>query len=151
MAIYSAGVVTSQPSLARLAHLEVRASASKRAAILEVGFTATASNSTLGCAVGLGRCPIMGVNPTSPVTVLPSNPADQAGTVQVATAWGTPPTVPDKFLRRVHANSASPGIGAVWTFPRGLVLPVSSSVALYALTSAVGLAVAVDAWVFIDE
>jgi hypothetical protein len=110
---------------------------------MEIGlFLAAATASTFG----LGRPQAIGVTPTSPVTVLQEDPGDPAGTVQTALAWGTAPTVPLQFFRRISLP-ATIGTGVIWTFPRGLVIPISSSLVVWNIT-ATGVA---DIYVVIDE
>ena len=95
---------------------------------------------------GLGRPGAIGVTPTSPVAVLPEDSANPGGTVQSALAWGTGPTAPTNFFRRIGLP-ATIGTGVIWTFPKGLVIPVSSSIVLWNL-AANGV---VDAYVVVDE
>ena len=142
MAIYSLANRTTGTSSGAAA-LEIRTTSTDRAVILEIGiFLAAATASTYG----IGRPQAIGVTPTSPVTVLAEDAAAPAGTVQTALAWGTGPTVPLQFFRRI-ALPATVGTGVIWTFPRGLIIPVSSSIVLWNLaTNGV-----VDCYVVIDE
>jgi hypothetical protein len=61
-------------------------------------------------------------------------------------AWGTAPTAPTNFLRRVTLP-ATIGAGIIWTFPRGLVIPVSSSIVIWNI----GTNSVADIWIVIDE
>lgn len=144
MAYYSLGVRTSGVTSATAAW-EIRTSANVRARLMEVGiFMAAATASTYG----LGRPAAIGVTPTSPVDFLPEDFADPtvSGQVQSALAWTTGPTVPAAFLRRI-SMPATIGTGIIWTFPKGIVIPVSSSIVLWNLaTNGV-----VDAYAVIDE
>lgn len=142
MAVYSLGVRTSNVTIAN-ACLEIRTAATDRARIMEMGiFMAAATASTFG----IGRPQAIGITPTSPVTVLSEEFADPAGTVTTALAWGTGPTVPTAFLRRVTLP-ATIGAGVVLTFPRGLIIPISSSIVVWNIT---GTGVS-DIYVVIDE
>jgi len=144
MARYTLGVRTSSGTSGAAAW-EIRTSANVRARILEVGvFLAAATASTYG----LGRPAAIGVTPTSPVDFQPEDPADPivVGQVQSALAWATGPTVPAAFLRRIGLP-ATIGTGVIWTWPNGLVIPISSSIVLWNLaTNGV-----VDAYAVIDE
>jgi len=102
-----------------------------RARVVEIGFFLAAATTTT---IGLGRPAAIGVTPTSPVDFLPEDPNDvlASGVVQSAVAWGTGPTVPTAFLRRI-SFPATIGTGVIWTFPEGLVIPVSSSIVLWNL------------------
>jgi hypothetical protein len=82
----------------------------------------------------LGRPAAIGVTPTSPVTVLAEDPAEAAGTLNTAVAWGTGPTVPANFFRAILLP-ATIGTGVIWTFPRGLVIAISSSLVLWNLAA----------------
>ena len=104
-----------------------------RVKIVELGFflaTATAS------IIGLGRPAAIGVTPTDPVDFLQEDPNDvlASGVIQSALAWATPPTIPAAFPRRI-ALPATIGTGVIWTFSPGLVIPVSSSIVLWNLST----------------
>jgi hypothetical protein len=109
---------------------EIRTGATPgRAKLLELGVflqAATASD------YSLGRPAAIGVTPTGPVDFLVEDPADvlASGVVQSALAWGTPPTAPTAFFRRVEFP-ATVGSGVIWTFPKGLTIAVSSSLVLW--------------------
>jgi hypothetical protein len=130
MAIYSlanrtTGVTTATPAL------ELRTGATLRAKVLEIDvFLAAATASTYG----IGRPQAIGVTPTAPVSVQPEDSADPAGSAQTALAWGTPPTIPLAFFRRI-ALPATIGTGVIWTFPRGLVIPAANSLVLWNLAT----------------
>jgi hypothetical protein len=113
---------------------EIRAAATPgRAKLLELGiFLSAATASTYG----LGRPAAIGVTPTSPVDFLPEDPADvlASGALQSALAWATGPTVPAAFLRRINLP-ATIATGVIWTFPKGIVIPVSSSLVLWNLAA----------------
>ena len=109
---------------------EIRTGATPgRARIIELGFFLAAATATV---VGLGRPAAIGVTPTSPVNFLPEDPNDviASGVIQSALAWVTPPTVPVSFLRRLSLP-ATIGTGVIWTFPEGLIIPVSSGIVLW--------------------
>ncbi len=142
MAIYSLANRTTNITIAN-ACLEIRTAATDRPRIMEIGiFLAAATASTFG----LGRPQAIGITPTTPVIVLQEDPGDPVGTVQTALAWGTGPTVPLQFLRRISLP-ATIGTGVIWTFPRGLIIPISSSIVIWNIT-ATGV---VDIHVVIDE
>jgi len=113
---------------------EIRTGATPgRARLLEIGiFLAAATAST----IGLGRPQAIGLTPTSPVNFLPEDPNDVIadGVIQSALAWATGPTIPTAFLRRISLP-ATVGTGVIWTFPTGIVIPVSSSIILWNLAT----------------
>ena len=97
--------------------------------LMELGlFLAAATASTYG----LGRPAAIGITPTTPVDFLTEHPNDvlASGVVQSALAWGTGPTAPVNFQRRI-ALPATIGVGVIWTFPEGIVIPVSSALVLW--------------------
>jgi hypothetical protein len=142
MAIYSLASRTSATAIGTC--WELRSTATDRLFIREIGITlATAVASTFG----LGRPAAIGVTPTSPVTVLAMDPGNPAGTGTNALAWGTAPTAPVAFLRRIGLP-ATIGAGVIWSFGgQGLVVPVSSSIVVYNIT----LNGTADIYVDIDE
>lgn len=97
--------------------------------LVEIGiFLAAATASQFG----IGRPQAIGITPTSPVDFLPKDPNDliASGSLQSALAWGTGPTVPTTFFRRISLP-ATIGTGVIWTFPVGVVVPVNSSLVLW--------------------
>lgn len=111
---------------------EIRTGATPgRAKLIELGFTLAAATASV---IGLGRPQAIGITPTTPVDFLPEDPNDvvASGVVQSSLAWGTGPTIPVSFLRRI-ALPATIGVGVIWTFPKGTVIPVSSSIILWNL------------------
>jgi len=104
-----------------------------RAKLIEIGFFVVTATAT---AIGLGRPAAIGVTPSSPVDFLPEDPNDvvATGVVQSALTWGTAPTVPTAFLRRVSLPDVI-GTGVIWTFPKGITIPVSSGLVLWNLAA----------------
>jgi len=113
------------------ASVEWHTPATTRARIMEVGIiqvTATAQS------LGLGRPQAQGITPVD-VLFQPDDPADPTSTMEGALSWATSPTVPLVFHRRWNSAAAA-GVGIIWTFPRGLVVPVSASIVLWNITTA---------------
>ena len=100
-----------------------------RAKVLEIGVTLAAATAST---YAIGRPAATGITPTDPVNFLPQDPNDVIadGVVQSAVAWGTGPTVPAGYLRRISLP-ATIGAGVIWTFPEGLFIPVSSSIVVW--------------------
>jgi len=142
MAIYSIARRTSNVTIAN-ACFELRSNTLNRPRILEIGLSINAATASV---FGLGRPQAIGITPTSPVDMQPEDSPDPIDTTfETALAWGTGPTVPLVFLRQVSLP-ATIGAGITWTFPNGLVIPVSSSIVLWNVT---GVSVA-DVWVVAD-
>ena len=142
MAVYSLSQRTSATAAASAAW-EIRTAAGDRAVLLELGISQVTA---VAGVYGLGRPAAIGVTPTSPQTFLAEDFADPASTVQASVAWATGPTVPANFFRRV-ACPATIGAGVIWTFPRGLVVPISSSIIIWILATAP----VCDVWAVIDQ
>src|SRR5207247_1118984 len=106
-------------------------------------FLAAATASTYA----IGRPAAIGVTPTAPVTVIAEDPAHPAGTVTTAVAWGTGPTVPANFFRAISLP-ATVGAGVIWTFPRGMLIPVSCGLVCWNLATN---SAAVDNVAVVDE
>ena len=112
--------------------LEIRTGATPgRVKILEIGlFLAEATATT----IGIGRPAAIGVPATIPVDFLPEDPNDvlASGVVWFDQAWVGPPTIPVDFLRRISLP-ATIGTGVIFSFPKGLTLPVSGGLVLWNL------------------
>jgi len=136
MAYTSLGVLTTGTSSGTAAW-EIRANASSRIRIMELGFFLTAATASQ---IGLGRPAAIGVTPTSPVDFPMEDPADfnVAGECQSALAWTTGPTAPTAFYRRIGLP-ATIGVGVIWTWPKGLVIPASGSMVLWNLAASSAL------------
>lgn len=142
MAIAACAIRTSNLTITQ-ASAELRTTAAVVARVLELSLiqaTATAQS------LGLGRPQALGVTPGTTTTFVRENSADPACVTTVSASWATSPTVPLTFLRRWN-SAATIGVGIVWTFPRGLVVPVSSSLVVWNITAAV----ATDLNLVIDE
>ena len=113
---------------------ELRTAAAGRPRMLELSLiqaTATAQS------LGLGRPQAIGITPVN-VLFQADDPGDPASAQNASLSWGTSPTVPLIFQRRWN-SAATIGVGIVWTFPRGMVIPVSSSIVVWNITTAVAL------------
>ncbi|HEV8642159.1 MAG TPA: hypothetical protein VGV13_13750 [Methylomirabilota bacterium] len=141
MAIYSLSQRTTNVTIAN-ACLEIRTASTDRPRIMEIGLTLNAATASV---FGLGRPQAIGITPVN-VAFLAEDSGDPASTINGSLSWATGPTVPLNVFRRASLP-ALVGAGIVWTFPRGLVIPVSSSLVLWNI-SATG---AVDVWVVVDE
>jgi hypothetical protein len=144
MALYTHAARTSNVTTGA-ACWELRSSATDRVRVREIGITLAAATAS---SFGLGRPAAIGVTPTSPVTVVAEDTGEPTGTAQTALAWGTGPTIPAVFLRRI-GFPATIGSGIIWSWWNGpgLLIPVSSSLILWNLaTNGVS-----DVYVVLDE
>lgn len=110
---------------------QLRTGSTRDMRIYEVGvFTTTAVAGT----VQLARSTAVGTSPTSTGTGAAHDAISGAGVAVVDTAATgiTVATVPF----RTAVFPATIGSGAIWTFPGGLVLPISSGLSLWQTTTA---------------
>lgn len=111
---------------------------------MEIGLSQVAATAGV---FGIGRPAAIGVTPTTPITWLDEQDGNgPVGLTTSALAWGTGPTVPANFLRRI-ACPATIGAGVIFTFPRGLGLPVSGSIVIWIIATAP----VCDVWGCVDE
>lgn len=142
MALASVAIRTSNLTISQ-GSAEIRTTAGVIATVLEcsvIQATATAMS------LGLGRPGALGITPGTTYTFQRDDAALPACVTTIAATWGTSPTAPTTYHRRWN-SAATIGVGIVWTFPRGLKIPVSSSLVLFNITAAV----AADLNVAIDE
>jgi hypothetical protein len=109
----AATIIASSDGMVRLMHSEITAWAQQANA----------------ATFGLGRPGTVGVDPTSPVTVVPSNPSDPAGKTTMCTAWTTTdPTAPSAYFRTWTVSVVADYAPSIhWYFPRGLCIPASGN------------------------
>lgn len=132
--------------------VDLGTAASDRARILEFGWTVSvASGTTPVLTVGLSRSTAVGTR-TTPTTMLAEDFGDPAATSTSATAWSVAPTLAATPLRRLAVNAV--GAGIVWTWPTagGLLVPISGSVVLHAITVAgTTPSFTLDGYIVVDE
>lgn len=126
VAIRTSNLTTNQASA------EIRTTASVKARMLELSLVqATGTAQSLG----VGRPAALGVTPGTTSTYQRDDSADPACVTTVSATWGTSPTAPTTYMRRWN-SAATIGVGIVWTFPRGIIIPVSASVVVFNITTA---------------
>jgi hypothetical protein len=128
MALYSIGRRTTGTTSGQAA-MDLACSTGIRPKVMEVGFFLAAATAST---YGLNRPTALGTR-TSPVALLAEDSADPALTgialIDSALAWSAQPTLAAEDLRRI-ALPATIGTGVIWTFPRGITLATSLSLAL---------------------
>jgi hypothetical protein len=145
MAIYSIANRTSATANAAAAQ-ETIAGSNLGYRLLEFGLSINAASASV---FGIGRPAATGITPTSPQTVLAEDGGNTAaGNTTTALAWGTGPTVPANFFRRVSLP-ATIGAGIIWTFPRGIIVLKTLSTVLW--NPGGGSNSVADSWVVLDE
>lgn len=106
---------------------QIRAGATRDLRVYEVGIvTSTAAAGT----VGLIRPTAVGATFTSTGTGQAYDPVSAAGVAVVDTAATTPPTIGTTYMRQ-FVFPATAGSGAIWSFPAGISVPISGSLALW--------------------
>ena len=144
MAIYSIGQRTTVTTIAA-ASWELRSASTGKPKVMELGYSLGAATASI---IGIGRPAAIGVTPTTPLTVIDESDGNgPTGLTTCAVAWGTAPTVPTNFFRRASLP-ATIGAGIIFTFPRGLGIPVSSSIVVWNITANSAV---VDVWAVVDE
>ena len=117
------------------ANCELRTTAGVKARVLEfslIQLTGTASS------YGFGRPAAQGITPGTTSTFQRDEPNDPACVTTISLTWGTSPTAPTNYHRRTN-TAATVGVGIVWSFPRGLIVPVSASLVCFNVTASVAL------------
>jgi len=136
MGLYSAANTT-PAAAAGAAYCTLHCVATERAYIREIGISLNAATAS---SVGLGR---PANTPTATTSVLGQahDAAEGAATVNMDTAWGTAPTAPTIFMRRV-VFPATAGVGLIWAFPPGseIIMPVSGWLTFWNFGGAAGSA-----------
>lgn len=108
---------------------EIINGANNEVRVMEIGITLQ-SSATGG--IGLGFPPVAGVTPGGLKSFVAEDPNDVsvANQLRGATSWGTGPTVPTSYIRRAQYKPFM-GLGTIWSFPFGLVIPASKTLAVY--------------------
>lgn len=131
MAIQSQGVRTTGLTIANAGY-GIYPPATVRPRILEISIiqaTATAMS------IGFGRPATVGT-PTTAILFQQEEVADPAAVLNGHLTWSAQPTAPTVYARRWN-SAATIGVGMVWSFPRGFVIPVSSVAVTWNITAAV--------------
>ena len=145
MSIYSVANRTTATATGTAA-LELIAGSNLGYRMLECGITINAATASV---FGLGRPAATGITPTSPVTVVAEDGGNTAtGNSTTALAWGTGPTAPTTYMRRVSLP-ATIGAGIIWTFPRGVIVLKTLSTVLF--NPSAGSNSVADVWDVVDE
>jgi hypothetical protein len=143
MAIFSCANRTSVATITTAAY-EMIAGANNAYSLKELGITINAATASV---IGFGVPAAIGITPAGGSTVQAEDSGNTtAGNTTTATTWGTGPTVPTTFFRRV-STPATIGAGIIWTFPRGLNTLKAKSTVLWNITANSVM----DVWVVVDE
>src|SRR5690349_21364756 len=133
MARYNIGFSKAALSAAGLI-AQLRAGSGRDLRIFEIGLFA---NTAVNAEVGLIRPTAVGATFTSTSVGAALDNASAAGVAVVDTAATTAPTIGTNYMRRIQLP-ATIGAGVIWTFPLGINVPVSTSIALWQITAGAG-------------
>ena len=143
MARYEIGVTKTTGAAAGLL-AQLRSGTARDIRLFEVGiFASTAVSGE----VALVRPTAVGATFTSSAVGASLDPATIAGVTVVDLVAGTAPTIGTNYMRRI-VLPGSIGAGVIWTFPQGISIPTSGSLALWQLSA---LAVTYSAYFDYDE
>ena len=134
MSLASIGVRTSNTTINN-ASVQLYTTAAVKFRLLEcslVQVTGTASS------YGLGRPAALAITPGTITVLQRDDSADPACVTSTALTYGTSPTAPTVYLRRWN-SAATVGVGIVWTFPRGIMIPVSGALVVFNVSATVAL------------
>ena len=139
MARYSLAVASVAATSAH-AFASIHTGANLVASIKEIGLTSeTQPLSTAGFAIGVpANTPVA----TTSTLGLAEDPSRPVSTVNIDTAWSTAPTAPTVFYRRMAQTGI--GAGIIWSFPKGLIIPVSSWLVIWNQSGNTGAALDVN-------
>lgn len=147
MARYSLGF-TSAAAATAAALFNIKSAASERLRIWEIGIFQPGTGTPTVVAGGFGKAANSGSVAQTNVAGVPDDPADAASTANVGVAFTTAPTAPTLWSRQ-FSIPATLGAGLIWTFPMGLVVPVSSDWALW--NNGGNTSLALRCWITWDE
>ena len=145
---YTAGI-TSTAAASGAAYAKIKAGATRRIYVREIGITVAAS--TLS-PVGIGRPATEGTNSATTVPV-PEDAGDATTGAVLETAWSVAPTVPAVFMGKM-VIPATAGAGFIWTWPgagsdKCLVVAVSTGIILWNYGGSAGSAL--DLYIVYEE
>jgi len=142
MAIASIAIRSSVVTINQ-AQWQLLAAAAVKCRILELSVV---TSSATAQSLSWGRPAANAVTPATTLTFQRDDSADPACVTTVSSTYGTSPTNPSVPHRRWN-GAATIGVGVVFTFPRGIVIPVSGTFTCANITTGI----ASDHNIVIDE
>jgi hypothetical protein len=134
MSIASQAVRTTNVTGAAANH-QLRTAAAAKCKILET--SAVQVTGTAG-SYGWGRPAALAGTPATSTLFQRDDSTDPASVTNIDLTWATTPTAPTVYHRRWN-SAATIGVGVIWTFPRGIVIPVSSGFVCFNIATPVAL------------
>lgn len=112
---------------------EIRTPSNTRCKLLELSIIQATGNAQ---SLGFGNPAANGVTPTT-IPFQRDDPGNPASLITGAIAWSsTKPTAPAQFHRRWN-SAATVGVGIVWSFPQGIIIPISDTMTVHNITTSV--------------
>lgn len=142
MSLASQAVRSSNVTISN-AQWQLRTTAAVKCRILEISYVGSTGTAV---SVGWGRPNAAAVTPGTSSVFVRDDSADPACVTNIDLTWGTSPTAPTTYHRRWN-GAATIGVGIIFTFPRGIVIPVSGTFVAFNITAGV----AADHNITIDE
>lgn len=125
------------------APFQLLTTAAVKCRLLELSIVSAAATAA---SYSFGRPAAAAVTPGTTSTFQRDDSADPACVTTASLTYATSPTNPTVPMRRWN-SAATIGVGIVWTFPRGVVVPVSGALTLANITASAAL----DVSLAIDE
>jgi len=130
MAIYSLSLRTTVTTIAA-ASWAALSPATNEAAVMELRWVNGAATASVIVIGRTANTPTLSAG----VAFLAEDEGRPTGLTQAGVAFGTAPTVPTNFARRASL-AAVIGVGIIYTFPRGFVLPAAgAAICVWNITS----------------
>lgn len=145
MSMYSLTVRTLN-TLAGQACWEIYTPPTLEIKIFEIGISNIAATTTV---VGLAKPAVAGVGPLLPTSFIAEQDSGLPTSQTLsAVSWSTSaPTVPTAGFNRRASIVGAIGAGVLWTFPKGLYIPSSTSMCIFNITASGSF----DCWAIISE
>jgi hypothetical protein len=146
---FEAGTVSSIVLATATPLVAIRAPATERCLLRELGVTLVTATSTR---LGLVRATTVSVTPAGTTAGQNKQPGAPASGTLLVTTWATAPVVAASMLRRITLPAAV-GAGFIWSWPADdpLVVGLGSAIAEVVLTNLVAVAPATFDWYAIWE
>ena len=142
MSLASLALRTANTTIAQ-APMQLLCTGAVKARILEMSLIQQAN---IQAGYSIGRPAAVAVTPATTLTFQRDDSGDPACVTTISATYATSPTAPTVPHRRTN-TAATIGVGMVWTFPRGIIIPISGAWTINNITASNVL----DVNVIIDE
>ena len=132
MAIFSGSATGAMPA-AGTAIAGLDAASVNSVKLIELDFSMNAAGG--GTNIGIGKNSLTGSSQANPMNLTCEEFSGLMSQTTLGTAWSVAPGAPAMYFRRAFHNNAFVSAYVIFTFPRGLSIPTSSSLLLWAIAS----------------